>query len=375
MATTRRHRLVSDSAHGQRAIEIAGWTVHASADLELALPEICFGNNALTIRHAQTGFQLEWNTLDMLRAVKKGDGWDAQPGAGAVRVAYADEWSRAQAASGSSSNITVQKPFDWTYTTLHRGTTTASPSAPTPTDWQPAPPTHPGIPLAELARTDIPILFFDEVPLFEDELGDNGIADVTVRVRVNHTSFFVLARFALRIDGVLFRQFDTRLFHRFGTRELVRESKGREAPYHVVRDRLRPHSSTTGAYSPGAGAGALRARASPAAANGVAIPSRTGYASPLAPAARSPALAGTSAPVPALGAGEPAADLTPLTDINWVAGVLEELALAEGFENGLRVGGQRGEGRAADRWEGLGRRLEILQVPWAATPPDVGDGQ
>jgi type 2A phosphatase activator TIP41 len=33
-----------------------------------------------------------------------------------------------------------------------------------------------------LARQDIPILFFDEVPLFEDELGDNGIAELVVRV-------------------------------------------------------------------------------------------------------------------------------------------------------------------------------------------------
>lgn len=88
---------------------------------------------------------------------------------------------RSQAASGSLGNMTVQKPFDWTYTTLHPGSTRTPPSA-QPAEWRAAPPTHPGIPLASLARTDIPILFFDEIPLFEDELGDNGIANVTVRV-------------------------------------------------------------------------------------------------------------------------------------------------------------------------------------------------
>jgi len=78
--------------------------------------------------------------------------------------------------------MTIVKPFDWTYTTLHPGTTTCSSAESTKLEWKKAPPTHPGIPLALLARTDIPILFFDEVPLFEDELGDNGIADVTIRV-------------------------------------------------------------------------------------------------------------------------------------------------------------------------------------------------
>ena len=85
----------------------------------------------------------------------------------------------------------MQKPFDWTYTTLHPGSTSTSDSSTGehPPEWRPAPPTHPGIPLASLARTDIPILFFDEVPLFEDELGDNGIANATVRVvsRVIHS--------------------------------------------------------------------------------------------------------------------------------------------------------------------------------------------
>lgn len=36
--------------------------------------------------------------------------------------------------------------------------------------------------MALLARQDIPIVFFDEVPLFEDELGDNGIAELVIRV-------------------------------------------------------------------------------------------------------------------------------------------------------------------------------------------------
>lgn len=87
-----------------------------------------------------------------------------------------------QTSTNSTSHMTIVKPFDWTYTTLHPGSTISPSSSSSAPEWTPAPLNHPGIPLALLARTDIPILFFEEIPLFEDELGDNGIADVTIRV-------------------------------------------------------------------------------------------------------------------------------------------------------------------------------------------------
>lgn len=48
--------------------------------------------------------------------------------------------------------------------------------------FEPAPAGHPGIPLARLADTSEPILFFNQVTLYEDELHDNGLCDVVVRV-------------------------------------------------------------------------------------------------------------------------------------------------------------------------------------------------
>lgn len=343
--------------------------------------------------------------------------------------------ARRQAASGSTTDLTVQKPFDWTYTTLHRGRITSPPSPSTSSssssaalepEWLPAPPSHPGIPIALLARTDIPILFFDEVPLFEDELGDNGIADVTVRVvrlslllsllllslsfplgspkhaqhlelprltptlahlqRVNHLSLFVLSRFALRIDGVLFRQFDVRLFHAFGSDELVREVKGREAPYGAVRARLTGSGPGGGSSAAVGAVGQQQQQRAPAPTRSPSslVALRTPYATSAAPAGRtasSPLGAGAAA---GAGAGSSAADspaagaadLTPLTDINWVARVLDELALEEGLGGmSVRAGG---EGRAARggggeaRWEGLGTRLEVMRAPWATRGGEGG---
>jgi len=57
------------------------------------------------------------------------------------------------------------------------------------------------------------IHFFDEVVLYEDELADNGAAVLTVKIRVMATGFFILMRFFLRVDGVLVRLNDTRVYH------------------------------------------------------------------------------------------------------------------------------------------------------------------
>lgn len=49
------------------------------------------------------------------------------------------------------------------------------------------------------------------------------------------TCLFVLLRHFLRVDGVLFRVRDVRVFHLFGTDKVIREISGWEAEYEAVR--------------------------------------------------------------------------------------------------------------------------------------------
>lgn len=42
---------------------------------------------------------------------------------------------------------------------------------------------------------------------------------------------FILLRFFLRVDDVLFRIYDTRIYHRFGTNTVIRECSTRESSY------------------------------------------------------------------------------------------------------------------------------------------------
>ncbi|KAK4284527.1 hypothetical protein QN277_001348 [Acacia crassicarpa] len=95
-----------------------------------------------------------------------------------------------------------------------------------------------------------PILFYDEVILYEDELADNGVSLLTVKVRVMPSSWFLLLRFWLRVDGVLIRLRDTRLHCMFGGAEnpvILRETCWRESTFEALSTKGHPIDS--GAYS------------------------------------------------------------------------------------------------------------------------------
>lgn len=74
-----------------------------------------------------------------------------------------------------------------------------------------------GINFAMLKRQDQPILFFDELLLYQDDLEDCGESTFDVKMRVMPECWFVLARLFTRVDGGRIVMRETRLFHEFGT--------------------------------------------------------------------------------------------------------------------------------------------------------------
>lgn len=72
----------------------------------------------------------------------------------------------------------VTKPYDWTYTSTYSGHILSQSSEFVQGDPNVA--SH-GIPIEELSRLD-PILFYAEIPLYEDELHDNGVSQFSVRI-------------------------------------------------------------------------------------------------------------------------------------------------------------------------------------------------
>ena len=121
----------------------------------------------------------------------------------------------------------VVKPFDWSYSTDYKGT-------PRSLSQRPFEVTTKLIPLDLLRRPD-PICFWDEVMLYEDEMADNGITTYSCKIRVMPDRMLLLCRFFMRLDKVLIRIRDTRVYIEFGTGEVIREYVAKEEKYEVVR--------------------------------------------------------------------------------------------------------------------------------------------
>jgi type 2A phosphatase activator TIP41 len=87
------------------------------------------------------------------------------------------------------------------------------------------------------SRAD-PILYYADVPLYESELDDNGVAALSAKVRVMPRCWLVLLRLFVRVDGRLARLRETRVYCRFDGPEasvVVRETRHHEGDSAALR--------------------------------------------------------------------------------------------------------------------------------------------
>eukprot|EP00121_Abeoforma_whisleri_P016453 Awhi_evm2s15099 len=184
-----------------------------SNEVNIPLPEMLFGGNLLSLEY-ENGFKLQFKSVDALNLVDKTKV--------TMKVEYADDWQKYRESKGDQEEINnIVKPFDWTYTTDYKGTLSSSTQDFTITA------TEERINL-DLLKVQERILFYDDVILHEDELGDNGICELRVKIRVMPSGFFVLLKMFLRIDGVLFKTHSTRLHHLFVNDYITREYQVKE---------------------------------------------------------------------------------------------------------------------------------------------------
>ncbi|KAL4925880.1 TIP41 family protein [Aspergillus undulatus] len=190
--------------------------------LGIAPPEMIFGDNFVSIEHEKSGWGINFNAFDALYRVDK-------TGESMLKVAYSREWQKSREATHEGIKEVV-KPFDWSYSTDYKGTVNSAQSHGFEETSNP-------IPIELLKRPD-PILFFDEVVLYEDELADNGITMLSCKIRVMPGRLLLLSRFFMRLDNVLIRLRDTRVYVDFEKSEVIREYQARECEYETVRQNL-----------------------------------------------------------------------------------------------------------------------------------------
>ena len=192
----------------------------------IPIPEMIFGDNFVSITHMKTKWTLSFNAKDALDKVSKTE-------QGMLQVAVAEEWKKER--SHQEEVKQVVKPFDWSYSTDYKGTTQPGEALGA---WEETDKAKHPIRTDLLSRPD-PILFFDSVDLYEDELADNGIALLSIKVRVMPERLLLLSRFFLRLDGVIIRIRDTRVYIEHKTNKVTRQYTSKEEKYDVVHDKLK----------------------------------------------------------------------------------------------------------------------------------------
>ncbi|KAB8289890.1 hypothetical protein EYC80_010521 [Monilinia laxa] len=163
-----------------------------SEKLGIPVPEMIFGDNMVAIEHLESGWRIEFNAYDALDLVDKTD-------KNMLKVAYSKEWSSSREKTHEGIKDIV-KPFDWSYTTEYKGTVTNGKSF--------ALDNSDPIPIALLKRQD-PILFFEEVVLL-----------------------------FMRLDNVLVRIRDTRIYVDFNTSKVIRDYTEKEDAFDTVKENL-----------------------------------------------------------------------------------------------------------------------------------------
>ncbi|KAL5713991.1 TIP41-like protein [Ranunculus cassubicifolius] len=244
--------------NGRHGLRINGWEIESTNRSILTslqyqqweeklktshLPEMVFGESNLVMLHMKSGIKIYFNTFDALAGWKK-------EGLPPVEVPAAAKWK-----FRSKLFQEVILDYDYTFTTPYCGSETVEADkkfesgkmpegGSSSLQWEDS---TEQIDFAALSPKE-PILFYDEVVLYEDELADNGVSLLTAKVRVMPSCWFVLLRFWLRVDGVLMRLRDTRMYCSFGNNAdptVLRESCWREATFQSLASKGYPSDSAS----------------------------------------------------------------------------------------------------------------------------------
>ncbi|KAJ0443129.1 putative TIP41-like protein [Helianthus annuus] len=214
---------------GRRGLRIHGWEIEST------------NRSCLTSLNLQSWEEkLETSHLPEMIFV----GWKNEP-LPPVEVPAAAQWK-----FRSKPFEQIILDYDYTFTTPYSGSETVETSGGVDSEgnnrykWEDC---EEQINVAALTSKE-PILFYDEVVLYEDELADNGVSLLTVKVRVMPSYWFLLLRFWLRVDGVLMRLRDTRVVCNFSENTkpvILRDVSWREATFKALASKGYPSDSAS----------------------------------------------------------------------------------------------------------------------------------
>ena len=222
----------------------------------IKLPAMIYKNSQVLLINQTNKFCFEFNPIDALklcafeereRSLYRGGEMKSShvnviPDP--VKVAMAHHWENRSIPVSSIfrendseevkvSSLPVFGSSEWTYTTPYKGLLKGLPQDQgfdeLPENVQ-LEATEESIPLSRLG-TNNPILWGGEVLFYEDELDDCGQSRFYMRFRAMGDCWYGLLRCFVRVDNVIVRIYDTRIFHDYSSRSILREFQVKESSY------------------------------------------------------------------------------------------------------------------------------------------------
>ena len=80
------------------------------------------------------------------------------------------------------------------------------------------------------------VLNYNQVHFFEDELGDIGFSEGKIGFGVMNECFLGLMRCYLRVDNMLVRNIDAKIYHKFGDKYIIRNFTVKEKTYDELKN-------------------------------------------------------------------------------------------------------------------------------------------
>jgi len=197
------------------------------------LPEIFYGFNRLFLINKSQNFCYEFNPLQMLSLTNNN-----------VRQKLLKEkeiyYIPTQAKSQYSKTDDTKNEMDWSFSSPYMGHITSINNCimnkyyPIINETKKFRTEKSNMIFPEIKVENV--LNYNQVQFFEDELGDIGLSEGKIGFGVMDQCFLGLMRCYLRVDNMLVRNIDTKIYHKFGEKYIVRNFSVKEKTYDELKN-------------------------------------------------------------------------------------------------------------------------------------------
>ena len=199
------------------------------------LPEIFYGFNRLFLINKSKNFCYEFNPLQMLSLTNYN-----------IRNKLLQEKeiyyipSQAKSQYSKSGDEDIKNEEDWSFSSPYMGHITSIDKTVMSKYYPEIKETKKFI--IEKSNIKFPetkienVLNYNQIHFFEDELGDIGFSEGKIGFGVMNECFIGLMRCYLRVDNMVIRNIDTKIYHKFGDKFIIRNFFIKEKTYDELKN-------------------------------------------------------------------------------------------------------------------------------------------